>query len=66
MVLVEEMPCGHALLLEFKTIIQCFNNTFKGFGVWDFFLLLFFIRKYFKIRCQPFACGNLELTCSVR
>lgn len=46
MILVKEMPCGRALLLEFKTVIQCFNNTFKEGGFFGVFL--FFIRKYIR------------------
>lgn len=49
------MPCGHALLLEFKTIIQCFNNTFKGFGVWDFFVVVVFHKKVFQDLLSAFC-----------
>lgn len=46
---------GMLYYLSLKTIIQCFNNTFKGFGVWDFFFVVVFHNKIFQDLLSAFC-----------
>lgn len=58
MILVKEMPCGCALLPEFKIIIQYFNKVWGfflvvGFGL-EFYFFFSFIGKYVRFAVSLF------------